>query len=144
LAGQTRSGKRRKNQILASGEHKPSTPEENEADEYRDAMVKMVKNAGKKVVDGRTKKNMFKFNKKGKLTKGEKNEIKRTSKNIFDWFSSKDNSRVDEDMEISTIIKKDITEDNDELGSVSGDVLLHAEGHLDTPGGVKSRTPRLE
>ena len=30
----------------------------------------------------------FKFNKKGKLTIKEKVEIKRTSYNIFDWFSS--------------------------------------------------------
>ena len=80
----------------------------------------LVKKAGKKVLDEKAKKNSFKFNKKGKLTRGEKNEIKKTSKNIFDWFSSKDNSRVDEDMEISTIIEKDITEDNDELGSMRG------------------------
>ena len=31
---------------------------------------------------------MFKFNKKGKLTSKERAEIKRTSSNIFDWFSS--------------------------------------------------------
>ena len=30
----------------------------------------------------------FKFNKKGKLKNKERAEIKRTSTNIFDWFSS--------------------------------------------------------
>ena len=46
-------------------------------------------------------------------------------------------------MEISTIIEKEIIEDKDELGNRSGDVLLHAEGHLDTPGGVKYTDPTV-
>ena len=62
----------------------------------------MVKKAGKKVSDEKAKKLSFKFNKKGKLTKKEKKEIKRTSKNIFEWFSGKENSRVEKDMEVIT------------------------------------------
>ena len=40
----------------------------------------LVKKAGKKVVDGRTNKNKFKFNKKGKLTRGEKMRLRKLVK----------------------------------------------------------------
>ena len=48
-----------------------------------------VLKAGKCEKDEKVKKVTFKYNKKGKLTEKEKVEIKRTSANIFDWFSRK-------------------------------------------------------
>ena len=57
-----------------------------------DNVVKVLTNrkAGNPTNTGKTekiKKTVFKFNKKGKLKQKERDEIQRTSKNIFNWFS---------------------------------------------------------
>ena len=47
----------------------------------------MVMKGGKKVSEEKIKKVAFKYNKKGKLTEKEEKKIKKTSKNICNWFS---------------------------------------------------------
>ena len=96
-----------------------------------------VKKAGKKVFDEKDKKVSFKFNKKGKLTKEEKKEIKRTSKNIFDWF------RTGNDKEHPLLDRAgDGDHEHGGEGGVGG-MLLFAEGHPYTQGGSRTRTPQL-
>ena len=77
----------------------------------------IAKKAGKKksLAEGSTSKER-KFNKSGKFTKKEREEVKRTSQNIFDWFNS---------------------------GTIGSVKLINEEGDPDAPGGPSTRTPRL-
>ena len=75
----------------------------------------LVKKARKKrsSAEGSTAKKS-KFNKSGKFTEKEREEVRRTSHNIFDWFSS---------------------------GTIGSVKLLNAEGYPDAPGGGQVHGP---
>ena len=79
----------------------------------------------------------FKYNKTGKFTKKEEQEVQRTSKNIFDWF------RTGNDKEHPLLDRAgDGDHEHGGEGGVGGR-LLFAEGHLHTSGGSRTRTPQL-
>ena len=113
----------------------------------------------------------FKFNKKGKFTKKEEEEVQKTSRNIFDWFGSSSKSatignRPSNLLQVMTgqsngspsscpvmdrcwgqdehPLLKGVSEGEDEDGGriAVGDVLLYAEVVRDTPGGSSPRTPQ--